>query len=167
MRVTQRTPDTLVCEEGLGTKIFLGLSCAGLGGLAAIAGWTKGPNWFMVSIGALFVLFGLKMLLFNRTRTHRFERRRGTLAIEAKGLWGSKRRELSLESIADVALEEVRGRGAPSYFIYYVTAEGERIKWSDFYEGSKVNTLECFQAAREFLGIANAPAAGGPSIVGS
>jgi hypothetical protein len=40
-----------------------------------------------------------------------------------------------------------------------VTAEGERIKWSDFYDGSKENTLECFQAAREFLGIASAPVA--------
>jgi hypothetical protein len=39
-----------------------------------------------------------------------------------------------------------------------VTAEGERIKWSDFYDGSKANTLECFHAAREFLGMADATA---------
>jgi len=39
-----------------------------------------------------------------------------------------------------------------------VTAEGERIKWSDFYDGSKENTLECFNAAREFVGIADATA---------
>jgi hypothetical protein len=39
-----------------------------------------------------------------------------------------------------------------------VTAEGERIEWSEFYDGSKENTLECFNAAREFLGFANAPA---------
>lgn len=167
MRVTQRTPDTLICEEGSGTKIFLGLGCAGLGALAAIAGWTKGPSWLMVIIGVVFVFFGLKVLLFDRTRTHRFERRHGTVAIDAKGLFGTKRRELSLNSIADVVLEEVRARGGPSYYLHYVTEEGERIKWSDFYEGSKANTLECFQAAREFLGIADAPAAGGPSVVGS
>ena len=159
MRVTQRTPDTLVVDDGFGTKIFLGLMCAGLGGFAAIAGWTKGPSWFMVIIGAFFVLLGLKILLFNRTRTHRFERWRGMLTIDSKALWGSARRELSLDSIADVVVEEIRGRSAPSYYIYYVTAEGECIKWSDFYDGSKENTLECFRAVREFLGIANAPVA--------
>jgi hypothetical protein len=42
---------------------------------------------------------------------------------------------LLLDRIADVVLEGIRGRGAASYYIYYVTAEGERIKWSDFYEG--------------------------------
>ena len=159
MRVTQRTSDTLVVEEDAGTKIMIGSFCAGLGGFAAIAGWTKGPSWFMVIIGAFFVLLGLKILLFGRTRTHRFERWRGTLAMDSKGLWGSKRRELPLDRIADVVVEEIRGRGAPSYYIYYVTAEGERIKWSDFYDGSKENTLECFRAVREFLGIANAPVA--------
>jgi hypothetical protein len=80
------------------------------------------------------------------------------LAIDSKGLLRSDRRELPLDRITDVVLEEIRGRGGPSYYIYYVTAEGERIKWSDFYDGSKENTLACFQAAREFLGIANAPA---------
>jgi len=44
------------------------------------------------------------------------------------------------------------------YAVVYVTADGERIKWSDYYHGSKENTLECFQAAREFLGIADATA---------
>ena len=97
MRVTQRTPDTLVVEEGLGAQTFLGLSCAGLGGFTAIAGWTKGPNWFMVTIGAVFVLFGLKILLFNRTRTHRFERWRGMLAIDSKGLLRSDRREREID----------------------------------------------------------------------
>lgn len=158
MRVTQRTPDTLVVEDGIGTRIFLGSMCAGLGGFAVIAGWTKGPSWFMVMIGAFFVLTGLKILLFHRTRTHRFERWRGMLTIDSKALWGSARRELPLDSIADVVIEEIRGRSGRSYYIYYVTAEGERIKWSDFYDGSKENTLESFQAAREFLGIADATA---------
>ncbi len=40
-----------------------------------------------------------------------------------------------------------------------MTADGERIEWSDTYGDSKENTLECFNAAREFLGMANAPAA--------
>jgi hypothetical protein len=35
-----------------------------------------------------------------------------------------------------------------------VTGEAERIEWSEFYDGSKENTLECFNAAREFLGLA-------------
>lgn len=156
MRVTQRTTDTLVVEEDTSTKIMVGSFCAGLGGFAVIIGWTKGQTLFMI-IGTVFVLFGLKTLLFSRTRTHRFERWRGMLAIDSKGLWGLKRRELPLDRIADVVVEEIRGRGRPSYYIHYVTAEGERIKWSDFYDGSKDNTLECFHAAREFLGIANAP----------
>jgi hypothetical protein len=157
MLVTQRTPDTLVVEEDAGTKIMIGSFCAGLGGFAAIVGWTKGQTLFMI-IGTVFVLFGLKIFLFSRTRTHRFERWRGTLAIDSKALWGSKRRELPLDRIADVVIEEIRGRGRPSYYIYYVTADGERIKWSDFYDGSKENTLECFNAAREFLEFADATA---------
>jgi len=144
MRVTQRTPDMLVVEEDAGA-------------VSGIIGWTN-EEWVLVVVGAVFALLGIKIFLFSRTRTHRFERWRGTLAIDSKGLWGSKRRELPLDRIADVVLEEIRGRGGPSYYIYYVTTEGERIAWSDFYGGSKQNTLECFQAAREFLGIADATA---------
>ena len=158
MRVTQRTPDTLVVEEGAGTAIFFGSICLGVGAISVIIGWTN-EKWLFVIVGTVFALFGLKIFLFNRTRTHRFERWRGMLAIDSKGLLRSDRRELPLDRIADVVIEEIRGRGGPSYYIYYVTAEGERIKWSDFYDGSKENALECFQAAREFLGIANAPAA--------
>jgi hypothetical protein len=102
----------------------------------------------------VFALFGLKIFLFNRTRTHRFECWRGMLAIDSKGLLRSDRRELPLDRIVDVVIEEIRGRGGPSYYIYYVTAEGERIEWSEFYDGSKENTFECFNAAREFLGLA-------------
>jgi hypothetical protein len=91
------------------------------------------------------------MLLFNRTKTLRFERWRGMLAIDSKRLFGSKRRELPLDSIADIVLEEIRTRGT-SYYIYYVTKQGERIIWADSYDGSKENTLECFNVTREFLG---------------
>jgi len=157
MRVTQRTPDVLVIEEGAGTAIYFGSICLGVGAICVIIGWTN-EKWLFVIVGTVFALFGLKIFLFNRTRTHRFERWRGMLAIDSKGLWGSKRRELPLDRIADVVLEEIRGRGGPSYYIHYVTTEGERIAWSDFYGGSKQNTLECFQAAREFLGIADATA---------
>jgi hypothetical protein len=33
-----------------------------------------------------------------------------------------------------------------------VTTQGERISWGDSFDGSKTNTLECFEVAREFLG---------------
>jgi|SRR3990172_4530594 len=158
MRVTQRTPDTLVVEEGAGTASFFVLLCLGAGAIAVIIGWTN-EKWLFVIVGTIFALYGLKIFLFDQTRTHQFERWRGMLAIDSKGLFRLDRRELPLDHIADVVIEEIRGRGAPSYYIYYVTAAGERIKWSDFYDGSKDNTFECFQAAREFLGIANARAA--------
>ena len=158
MRVTQRAEDMLVIEEGAGTAIFFGSICLGVGAISVIIGWTN-EKWLFVIVGTIFAFYGLKIFLFDQTRTHRFERWRGMLAIDSKGLFRLDRRELPLDHIADVVIEEIRGRGAPSYYIYYVTAEGERIKWSDFYDGSKENTLECFQAAREFLGITNAPAA--------
>jgi hypothetical protein len=60
MRVTQRTPDVLVIEEDASTKIMIGSFCAGLGGFAAIVGWTKGQTLFMI-VGTVFVLFGLKI----------------------------------------------------------------------------------------------------------
>jgi hypothetical protein len=155
MRVTQRTPDVLVIEEGAGTKIIIGSLCFGVGALFVLIGWSQ-AGWFFVIVGGFFALFGLKMLLFNRTRTHRFERWRGILGIESKGPWGSERRELPLDSIADIILEEIRNRGT-SYYVYYVTRQAERIIWADSYDGSKENTLECFNAAREFLGFANSP----------
>ena len=161
MRVTQRTQDMLVIEEGAGTAIFLGSICLGAGAISVIIGWTN-EKWLFVIVGTVFALFGLKLLLFNRAKTHRFERWRGMLAIDSKGLLGSGRRELPLDSIADVVLEEVRGRYGRSYDIYYVTKQGERIIWATTYDGSKANTLECFQAGREFLGFAPAPVDGEP-----
>ncbi|MEO6162631.1 MAG: hypothetical protein ABIP88_00700, partial [Candidatus Binatia bacterium] len=68
----------------------------GLGGFAAIAGWTN-EKWLFVIVGAIFALFGLKILLFGRTRTPRFERWRGMLAIDSKGLLRSDRRERELD----------------------------------------------------------------------
>jgi hypothetical protein len=78
------------------------------------------------------------------------------LAIDSKGLLGATRRELPLDSIADIVLEEIRGRNTPSYYVYYVTTQGERIIWADSYDGSKENTLECLNAARDFLRLAPA-----------
>jgi len=163
MRVTQRKPDNLVIEEGAGTAGILGSFFVVIGALGAFIGWTKGPTGFLF-FGPVFVLIGLYFLLFKRTQTQRFERWRGMLVIDSKGLWGSGRRELPLDGIADVVLEESRNAGsAPSYYIYYVTKQGERIIWANSYDGSKENALECFQVAREFLGIANAPAASNPT----
>jgi hypothetical protein len=84
MRVTQRTPDTLVVEEAPGTAILNGSICLGVGAISVIIGWTN-EKWLFVVVGAVFALFGLKIFLFSRTRTHRFERWRGMLAIDSKG----------------------------------------------------------------------------------
>jgi hypothetical protein len=111
MRVTQRTPDVLVIEEGAGTPIFFISICLGVGAISVIIGWTN-EKWLFVIVGTVFALFGLKIFLFNRTRTHRFERWRGMLAIDSKGLLGSDRRELPLDRIADVVIEELRSRAA-------------------------------------------------------
>jgi hypothetical protein len=153
MRVAQRTSDTLVIEEGTGTNVIIGSFSIVIGAVGALVGWTRGLTLFLI-IGPIFLLYGLKVLLFNRTKAHRFERQRGMLAIDSKGLLGSGSRELPLDSIADIVLEEIRKAGsAPSYYVYYVTKQGERIIWADSYDGSKENTRECFNAAREFLGM--------------
>ena len=96
MRLTQRTQDMLVIEEGAGTAIFLGSICLGAGAISVIIGWTN-EKWLFVIVGTVFALFGLKIFLFNRTRTHRFERWRGMLAIDSKGLWQSERREREMD----------------------------------------------------------------------
>jgi hypothetical protein len=100
MRVTQRTPDTLVVEEAPGTAILNGSICLGIGAIlviiGVIIGWTN-ENWMFVIAGAVFALCGLKIFLFNRTRTHRFQRWRGMIAIDSKGLWQSERREREMD----------------------------------------------------------------------
>lgn len=156
MRVTRNTPDTLIIEEGTGTKIFLGLSLIAIGTFGVFIWWKDGEPLFLI-VGSVFALYGLKMLLFHRTQTHRFERWRGKLITESKGLWGSRRHELPLDRIADVVLEEIRSRGT-SYYIYHITKDGQRICWAKTYDGSKTNTLECFREARKFLGMPDAAA---------
>ena len=114
MHVTQRTPDTLVVEEGAGTAIFFVLLCLGIGATSVIIGWTN-EKWLFVIVGTILALYGLKIFLFGQTRMHRFERWRGMLTIDSKCLFRSHRRELPLDSIADIVLEEIRVRGGPSY----------------------------------------------------
>lgn len=157
MRVTRNTGDTLIIEEGTGTKLFLGWAFVAIGSVGLLIWWKDGEPLLFLIVGAVFAFYGLKMLLFYRTQTHRFERWRGKLITESKGLWGSRRRELPLDSIADVVLEEIRSRGT-SYYIYHMTKDGQRIDWAKTYDGSKENTLECFLAARKFLGLPEAPA---------
>ena len=98
-------------------------------------------------------MVGLYFTLFAPTTTRRFERLRGLVTIHSKKLWQSKRRELPLDRIADVVLQEKQVRGGEAglrYWVEYVTTQGERIVWSDF-TSSKDDKLECIQALREFL----------------
>jgi hypothetical protein len=148
---------TLAVEDGPGEAILFGSIVVGVGAIAAVLGWSQGPNWIFVIVGVIFVLVGLKIALFARKTTHRFERGRGHVSIDSKGLWGSDRYELRLDDIVDVVLDEVR-RKSTSYQVFYITANGERVAWSDDYTNSKDDKLECMQAVREFLGISNAPA---------
>lgn len=157
MRVTQRAPDVLVIEEGAVTTIVLGTVSTAIGVVFPLIGW-RGGQWVFIVVGMAFGLFGLKSLWFGRVRTHRFERARAQVTIDSQGLLKSERRELPFQRIADIVLEEVRGRGRPSYYVHYVTTRGERVPWADSFDGSKHNTLACFEAAREFVGLATASA---------
>jgi|OpeIllAssembly_1097287.scaffolds.fasta_scaffold72841_1 hypothetical protein len=166
MRVIQRTADTLVVEDS--PDILLGAILAALGSIGILVAWTKGPSWLFVLVCAVFLLIGLKFLLFARTTTHRFDRWRGLITIDSKGLWQSKRREreLPFDSIADVVLEKKQVRGGAAglrYWVEYVTTNGERIAWSDF-TSSKDDKVECIQVVRAFLGIANS--AGASELIG-
>ena len=161
MRVTHRTPDTLVVEDG--PDLLAGLLCLGLGSFAVVVGWSQGPSWLFVIVGTVFILVGLRFFILARTRTHRFERQRGLMTIDSKGLWQSRRREreLRLDSIADVVLESKQVKGGDAgirYWVEYVTTEGQHIPWSAF-TTSKDDKLECIQAVRGFLGIVDAPVA--------
>jgi hypothetical protein len=161
MRVTHRTPETLVVEDR--PDLLAGLLFIGLGSFAVLVGWSQGPSWLFVIVGTVFILVGLRFFILARTRTHRFERQRGLMTMESKGLWQSERREreLRLDSIADVVLEKKQVKGGDAgirYWVEYVTTEGERIPWNAF-TSSKDDKLECIRAVREFLGIVDAPAA--------
>jgi hypothetical protein len=48
MHVTQRTPDTLVIEEGAGTKTIVGSFCVVAGAVGILIGWTKGETGFLI-----------------------------------------------------------------------------------------------------------------------
>lgn len=151
MRVTRRTADELVIEEGDGTNLMLGIGFLVFGGAGILIGWAKGHIGFL-AIATVFLLLGLKFLLFNRTKTHRFDRSRGVVTVESRGRLGGVRRELPFDSIQDIVLEEIRkGGSAPSYYVYYVTRQGERLRWADSYDGSKEDTLDCFNAGRELV----------------
>jgi hypothetical protein len=91
---------------------------------------------------------GLYIVLFAPPTTHRFERSRGLLRIDSKRLWQSERRELPLDHIADVVLNEKRVRGGEAglrYWVEYVITQGERIPWSGF-TSSKDDKRECIRA---------------------
>lgn len=150
MRVTQRTGDELVIEEGAGANRLIGIVCTGVGAVGILISWFRaGP---MVAVIALiFLVYGLKTLLFSRTHTHRFDRRRRVVVLEAKGRSGTVRRELPFDDIADVALEQVRN--SQTHYLYYVTKQGERLRWADSYDGSRENIVDCFNAARDWLGM--------------
>lgn len=154
MRITQRTP-VLVIEEGAATGAILGsvLTLVGIAGLAI--GWFDGRTMFLV-LSPVFLLYGLKMLLFGKTSTHRFDRGERAITVESANRFGASRRQLRFEEIADIAVEEIRdARAAPSYYVYYVTTQGERVRWAETFDGSKDNTMECVDAARASLGLAS------------
>lgn len=52
MRVTQRTADTLVVEDG--PNIVLGSICVGLGAFGVLVGRFQGPNWILLLLGIVF-----------------------------------------------------------------------------------------------------------------
>lgn len=168
MRVTHSTPDTLVIEDA--PDVRFGWGSAALGAAGLLVGLTQ-PSWIFVIAGAAFVLFGLKISLFAPTTTHRFERQRGVISIDTTGRRRSaSRRELPLDSIADVVLQQKQVRGGEAgvrYWVEYVTRQGGHIAWGGF-TGSRDDKLECVTAAREFLGTAPAapPSATAPTAAG-
>jgi hypothetical protein len=148
MRVTQRTADALVIAEGAGSNLMIGAVLLGLGAAAAVIGWTS-DQIVAAMIGMVLFAFGAKTLLLSQVRTHRFSRQRQVVEIESRGRFGADRREVPFDSIADIQLEHVKR----SYYVYYLTKQGERLRWADSYDGSEEDTRECFNAAREWLGM--------------
>ena len=156
MRVTERTSDVLVMEESASSIYLFGAVFGGMGVLLLVAAWVTN-NWLFVLVGGIFTFFGLKILLFGRVRTHRFERSRldpdrGRVAITSRGLWKTEQQELPFNRIADVVIE-TPSRRKRSHYLHYVTTQGERIGWGDYYEGSEEDVVECFRSAREFMGL--------------
>ena len=152
MQITQSSP-ILVIEEGRDTGVILGalFSLFGVAGLAV--GWFNAQTAFLL-LSPVFLLFGMKLLLFGTTRTHRFDRNGGAITIASANRFGTTERHLRFDDIADIWVEEIRKAGsAPTYYVHYVTTAGERIRWADSYDGSKEKTMECVDAARDVLGL--------------
>lgn len=157
MRVIRRTADELILEESAGTNLTIGLAFVALGVAGISIGWVNGHIGFGAG-GTIFLLFGSKTFVLNRTKAHHFERWRNVVTVHSKNRFGDVRRELPFDSITDIVLEEIRKAGsAPSYYVYYVTKQGERIRWTVSYDGAKEHTLECFQAGRQFVMAAGNP----------
>jgi hypothetical protein len=150
MLVTERSMGALVVEEGRSSSLIVGGSSTAIGAVLVAIGLAKDQYLWLV-VAAVFLYFGVQGLLFSRARTHRFDRLRRKVTIEAKGLWKSEVREVPFESIADVVVEKAGRKSPPSLYIYYVLRDGERIAWAESYDGAKEETLECASAAREVL----------------
>jgi hypothetical protein len=150
MRVAQRTGDTLVIEEGAGANAVLAAVFIGIGVVGISIGWMRG-QYLIVFVASIFLFYGLKIFLYSRTKTHRFDRARRVIVIESTGRSGTTRREVTFDDVADVVLEKARKSHA--HYVYLVTRQGERLRMADSYDGSRENTVDCFNAAREWLGM--------------
>jgi hypothetical protein len=151
--IVERTADTLVIEQRAAETVWFCLVFAACGVGIVTLGWFKG-QWLFLLVGFVFVIVPLAMAVRARTMFHRFDRRRALVTIEARGLGGTKRRELPFAAIRDLMLDEMRvPQSGMRYRILYVTTGGERIEWTDFRQ-QKDDQDECLRAAREFLGLA-------------
>ena len=111
MLVTERSMGTLIVEEGKSSSLIVGGSSAGIGAVLVAIGGVKG-EYLMIAVGAVFLFYGVKALLFSRAHTHRFDRLRRKVVIEARGLWKAERREIPFEHIADIVVEKAGRRPA-------------------------------------------------------
>ena len=147
MRVT-RTFDVLVIEEDANTSRLLGWALVAFGAAFTAVGWRTAQPVIVIAAMVLFG-FGVHSVLFATVKTHRFDRHRRVIVVESKHRTGTAMRELPFDTIKDVIVE----RGRQSYYLYYVTTQGERIRLADSYDGDKEGTLASFHAAREYLGL--------------
>jgi hypothetical protein len=155
--MTERTPDVLVVEQDAGETVWFSLIVAAAGAIGCIVGWMKG-EWLLLFVSATFFLVCLKIALFAPTTTHKFDRGQGLVTIHSRNLWRAGRRELPFGRITDVVLDQMRvPHSGLRYRILYITADGERIAWTDFRQ-LKDDQVECLEAAREFLGMRQAQA---------
>ncbi len=150
MLVTERSMGALVVEEGTSSSLIVGGSSTFIAAVLIAIGLAK-DQYLWLAVAALFLYFGVQALLFSRARTHRFDRLRRKVIIEAKGLWKSEVREIPFESIADIIVEKTGRRSPPNLYLYYVLRDGERVAWAESYDGAREETLECASAAREVL----------------